>query len=290
VAPDGDSPIDDTTVVDFAVVVVLVVLGVDDVVVPAGITRPDWGRVISPIGLMIVGPTGALRGTKMIPATPAAMSARHAAVHQNMEARPLVDDVTTLNVVEPDSKSLSPYAWRRRRRMSPNPAKPKKRSRMLKMSTPPLSEEVAAPPSPVPGAPEGIVAGGTCGGVVGGPLLMVVVDVIGGIVVDVVEVVDVEEVVDVVDDPGGVVGMDVDVTGIDDVVDVVELEVVVDPGNVDPVVGIVVDVVDVVEVVDDGDVVEVPIGDVVDVVACELTVKGSQAPVEPGNEAVPLPV
>jgi hypothetical protein len=57
VAPDDRSPIDDATVVDLTVVVVL---GVDVVVVTAGITRPDWGRVISPIGLMIVGPTGAL--------------------------------------------------------------------------------------------------------------------------------------------------------------------------------------------------------------------------------------
>jgi hypothetical protein len=97
VAPDGNSPNDDATVVDLAVVVVL---GARVVVVTAGITRPDLGRVISPIGLIIVGPTGALRGTKMIPTTPAAMSTRHAAVHQSRDARPLFDDVTTLNVVE----------------------------------------------------------------------------------------------------------------------------------------------------------------------------------------------
>lgn len=286
----ANAPIDDATVVVFTVVVVL---GVDDGDVREGITTPDLGRVISPIGLIMVGPTGALRGTKMIPTTPAAMSTKHAAVHQNRDGRLLFEDVTTLNVVEPGSKFLSPYARRRRRRTSPRPARPKKRSRMLKMSTPPLTEDVAAPPSPVPGAPEGIVAGGICGDVVGGPLLIVVVDVIGGIVVVVVDVVEVVDVVDVV--PGGVVCIVVDVTGIVDVVDVVDVvdDVVVVPGNVDGVVGIVVDVtgiVDVVDVVDEEDVVEVVTGEVVDVVDCELTVNGSQSPVEPGYDAVPLPV
>jgi len=272
---DVNAPIDDATVVVFTVVVVL---GVVDVVVPEWITTPDLGRVISPIGLRIVGPTGALRGTNMIPATPAAMSTRHAIVHQSRDDRPLFEDVTTLNVVEPGPKSLSPYARRRRRRTSPRPAMPKKRSRMLKMSTPPLTEDVADPPSPVPGAPEGIVAGGMCGGVVGGLLLMVVVEVIGGTVVEVVDVVDVvAAVVDVV--PDGVAGNVVDVTGTVDVVDVVPVGDVVDvvddvvaPGNV----GVVGDVVDVTGLVD--------------VVDCELTVKGSQAPVEPGYDAVPLPV
>jgi hypothetical protein len=174
---------------------------------------------------------------------------------------------------------------------------PKKRNRMLKTSTPPLTEDVAVPPSPVPGAPEGIVAGGMCGDVVGGLLLIVVVDVIGGVVDVVVDVADVVEVVaDVVDVvPDGVVGLDVDVTGIVDVVDVVEVvpdgdvvDVVVAPGNVDDVVGLVVDVDDVVD--EEVVVVVVDVGDVVDVVDCELTVNGSQSPVEPGYDAVPLPV
>jgi hypothetical protein len=100
-----NAPIDDATVVVFTVVEVV---GVDGVVEREGITTPDLGKVISPIGLIMVGPTGALRGTKMIPKTPAAMSTRHAVVHQNRDVRPLFEDVTTLNVVEPGSESLSP--------------------------------------------------------------------------------------------------------------------------------------------------------------------------------------
>jgi hypothetical protein len=286
IAPLVYTLIDDATVVVFSVVVVL---GTADVVVREGTTTPDAGRVISPIGLMIVGPASGLRGTKMMPTIPAAMSTKHTVVHQNRDVRLFFEDVTTLNVVESGSKSLSPYARRRRRSTSPRPAMPKKRSRMLTMSTPPLTEDVADPPSPVLGAPEGIVAGGMCGGVVGGLLLIVVVDVIGGtdVVVDVGDVVEVVDVVDVV--PGGVVGIDVDVTGTVDVVDVVE---VVDVGDVVDVVDVAVrGIVEVVDVVDDGDVVEVVIiGDVVDVVDCELTVNGSQSPVEPGYDAVPLPV
>jgi hypothetical protein len=99
-------PIDDATVVVFTVDVVV---GDDEVVVVRdGITTPDLGSVISPIGLITVGPTGVLRGTKMMPKIPAVINTRHAAVHQNNDERPFLVDVTSLNVVEPEAKSLSP--------------------------------------------------------------------------------------------------------------------------------------------------------------------------------------
>ena len=285
---------------------VAVVVVVDGVEVCAGITIPDLGSVISPIGLMIVGPTGAFRGTKMIPTIPAAMSTSDATVHHTSDDRLLVE-VISLNVAEPGSNSLSSYARRRRRSTRPRPAMPKKRDKMLTMSAPPLIEEVAEPPRPVPGAPDGIVAGGMCGGVVGGPLMNVVVDEIVGtelVVVDVDVVVELV-VVDVV--PDGVVGIVVEVTGIvdvvvvDDVEDVVEVVdvgelvevveagvlvevvdvgvdevVVVDPFTVVGVVGIDVVVKGMEDVVDEEEVVEVVVVD------CELTENGSQFPVDPG--------
>jgi hypothetical protein len=271
--------IDDSTGVVFAVVVVVKIV----VVVREGMTTPDLGRVISPMGRRIVGPIGALRGTKMMPATPAPIKTREATVHQMNDGRLLFEDLTTLNVLESGSKSLSPYAWRRRRRTRPRPAMPKKRRRMLTTSTPPLTDDVAEPPRPVPGAPEGIVAGGMCGAVVGA-LLWNVVDVIGG-VGDVVLVVDVVEVVDVV--PDGVVGDVVEVTGLVVVVVPPGVVVVVLPGKEDGVVGIVVVVVEVVDEL--SVVVVVPPGSVVDVVDCELTLKGSQSPVEPGYDGFTLP-
>jgi hypothetical protein len=79
------------------------------------------------------------------------------------------------------------YAWRRRRRASAKPASPTNKVKPLAVSTTPLSLEVADPPAPVPGAPEGIVAlaSGLVVGTVGDPE-DTVVTVIGGIVEDVV--------------------------------------------------------------------------------------------------------
>jgi hypothetical protein len=65
--------------------VTVVVLGVVVVVVRSGMTTPDLGKVISPIGLIIVGPIGTPRGTKTIPAIPAAMSASEPTVHQTSD-------------------------------------------------------------------------------------------------------------------------------------------------------------------------------------------------------------
>jgi hypothetical protein len=96
--------IDEATVVDFSVVVVL---GDDVEVVGEGITTPDLGRVISPIGLMIVGPTGVLRGKKMTPAIPAAMRTNEMTVQTTRNGRRMIEGVAALNGVEPRSNSFS---------------------------------------------------------------------------------------------------------------------------------------------------------------------------------------
>jgi len=96
--------IDDATVVDFTVVVVL---GDDVEIVGEGMTTPDLGRVISPIGLIIVGPTGVLRGKKMMPAIPAAMSTNEMTVQKTSNGRRMVEGVAALNGVAPRSNSFS---------------------------------------------------------------------------------------------------------------------------------------------------------------------------------------
>lgn len=109
----GREPLDErrlseeATVVVFNVVVVLVVvLVVEGEVLPEGMTRPDGGSVISPMGLMIVGPTGVLRGRKIMPAVPAAMRSNEATVHQSKVGRCLGDGDSVLKVLEPRSNSL----------------------------------------------------------------------------------------------------------------------------------------------------------------------------------------
>jgi hypothetical protein len=96
------APIDDATVVDFSVVVVL-----DVDVVGEGTTTPDLGRVISPIGLMIVGPTGVLRGKKMMPAMPAATSTNEMTVQKIRNGRRMVEGLVALTDVEPRSNPFS---------------------------------------------------------------------------------------------------------------------------------------------------------------------------------------
>ena len=51
----------------------------------------------------------------------------------------------------------------------------------LPVNSTPLSDDVAAPPTPVPGAPEGTVAGGVVGGTVGGPDGTPVVGTVGAV-------------------------------------------------------------------------------------------------------------
>jgi len=64
--------------------------------------------------------------------------------------------------------------------MSAKPARPANSANPLAVNRTPLSDDVAAPPAPVPGAPEGTVAGGMYGAVVagdvGGVTTIVVVD------------------------------------------------------------------------------------------------------------------
>jgi hypothetical protein len=96
--------------------------------------------------------------------------------------------------------------------MSANPASPAKSAMPLAVNSTPLSADVAAPPTPVPGAPDGTVAGGrvgeleprdVVGGDVGGDPVSVVDDIGGCVVVGVVVVV-VGAVVDVAPEDGNV--------------------------------------------------------------------------------------
>ena len=77
------------------------------------------------------------------------------------------------------------YARRRRRRASANPASPANSTKPLAVSTTPLSVEVADPPAPVPGAPEGTGALGRLGAVVGtvGASTVMIVVIDGAVVV-----------------------------------------------------------------------------------------------------------
>ena len=142
--------------------------------------------------------------------------------------------------------------WRRRRAKT-KPASPASSTKLAAITIPPLSEETADPPTPAPGAPDGIdvTVGGAATTVVlvtDGVDVVVVLAVVLVVVLDVAgaNVVVVEELV------GGGGGSVVGGT----VVDVVDV-LVVGGGGGSVVDGTVVDVVDVLVVVVGGAVVVV---------------------------------